>query len=61
MTELTADEDNQEFLVNVIDADFSSFKKFIMYVANLGDTMTIKTLNLIVKGLKILDVNPFIF
>jgi hypothetical protein len=60
LIELTTDEENQEFIVNVIDADFSNFNKFVMFVANLGDTMTIKTLNLIVKGLQILDVNPFI-
>ena len=60
MTELTADEDNQEFILNVIDADFSNFKKFIMFVANCGDTLTIKSLDLIVKGLQMLDVNPFI-
>jgi hypothetical protein len=55
-----SDEDNQEFVLNVIDADLDSMKKFVMFVANLGDTLTIKTLNLIVKGLQLLDINPFI-
>jgi len=32
-----------------------------MFVANLGDAMTIKILNLMVKGLQLLDVNPFLF
>jgi hypothetical protein len=32
-----------------------------MFVANLGDTLTIKTLELMVKGLQLLDVNPLIF
>ena len=32
-----------------------------MYVANLGDILTIKMLNIIIKGLQILDVNPIIF
>jgi len=36
-------------------------KKFVMFVANLGDFLTIKTLELMVKGLQILDVNPLIF
>ena len=58
--ELASDEDNQEFIQQVIDADLDSVKKFVMFVANIGDTLTIKTLNLMVKGLQILDVNPFI-
>jgi hypothetical protein len=48
---LVSDEDNQEFVLNVIDADLDSMKKFAMFVANLGDTLTIKTLDLMVKGL----------
>ena len=59
-TQLASDEDNQDFILKVIDADLDSMKKFVMFVANLGDTLTIKTLNLIVKGLQLLDINPFI-
>ena len=60
-TRLASDEDNQDFILKVIDADLDSMKKFVMFVANLGDTMTIKTLDLMVKGLQLLDVNPFMF
>ena len=55
-----SDEDNQEFVLNVIDADLDSMKKFVMFIANLGDTLTIKTLDLIVKGLQLLEINPFV-
>jgi len=60
-TSLVSDEDNKEFVLNVIDADFDSMKKFVIFVANLGDTLTIKTLDLMVKGLQLLDVNPLMF
>ena len=60
-TQLASDEDNQDFILKVIDADLDSMKKFVMFVANLGDAMTIKTLDLMVKGLQLLDVNPFMF
>ena len=60
-TQLASDEDNQEFISKVIDADLDSMKKFVMFIANSGDTLTIKTLDLIVKGLQLLDVNPFMF
>ena len=45
----------------MIDADLTSLKAFVMYVDNLGDIFTIKMLNIIIKGLQILDVNPIIF
>ena len=60
-TQLASDEDNQDFLSKVIEADLDSMKKFVMFVANLGDTLTIKTLDLMVKGLQLLDVNPIMF
>ena len=60
-TQLASDEDNQDFLSKVIEADLDSMEKFVMFVANLGDTLTIKTLDLMVKGLQLLDVNPIMY
>ena len=60
-TQLASNEDNQDFILKVIDADLDSMKKFVIFIANSGDTITVKTLELMIKGLQLLDVNPFMF